>query len=128
MEMMKIIGVGITGAVAAITVRQYKPEMAVPIGIATAAILFLMVLSQVGYVIDVIRMTADRLNLNPEYITAILKMIAVAYLAQIGAEICRDAGQNAIAAKIELAGKILIVVLSVPILLSLMNLLIGLLP
>lgn len=128
MEMLKIIGVGITGAVAAITVRQYKPEMAVPIGIATAAILFLMVLSQVGYVIDVIRMTADRLNLNPEYITAILKMIAVAYLAQIGAEICRDAGQNAIAAKIELAGKILIVVLSVPILLSLMNLLIGLLP
>lgn len=128
MEMLKIIGVGITGAVAAITVRQYKPEMAVPIGIATAAILFLMVLSQVGYVIDVIRMTADRLNLNPEYITAILKMIAVAYLAQIGAEICRDAGQNAIAAKVELAGKILIVVLSVPILLSLMNLLIGLLP
>lgn len=128
MEMLKIIGVGITGAVAAITVRQYKPEMAVPIGIATAVILFLMVLSQVGYVIDVIRMTADRLNLNPEYITAILKMIAVAYLAQIGAEICRDAGQNAIAAKIELAGKILIVVLSVPILLSLMNLLIGLLP
>lgn len=128
MEMLKIIGVGITGAVAAITVRQYKPEMAVSIGIATAVILFLMVLSQVGYVIDVIRMTADRLNLNPEYITAILKMIAVAYLAQIGAEICRDAGQNAIAAKIELAGKILIVVLSVPILLSLMNLLIGLLP
>lgn len=128
MEMIKIIGVGIMGAIAAITVKEYKPAMAVPIGISTAVILFFMVLSQVKYVIDIIKMTASGLNLNMEYIAAILKMIAVAYLAQFGAEICRDAGQKAIAAKIELAGKVIIVVLSVPILLALMNLLMGLLP
>ncbi len=128
MDMIKIIGVGITGAVAALTVKQYKPEMALPIGIVTAVLLFLMVLSQVNYVIDIIRMTASGINIKPEYISAILKMIAVAYLTQFGAEMCRDAGQNAIAAKVELAGKILIVVLSIPIMLSLMNLLLGLLP
>lgn len=128
MEMVKIIGVGLVGAVAALIVKEYKPQMAVPIGIATAVLLFFMILSQVGYVVDIITMTAARLNLNMEYITAILRMIAVAYLSQFGAEICRDAGQNAIAAKIELAGKVLIVVLSVPVLLALMNLLIGLLP
>lgn len=128
MEMVKIIGVGLVGAVAALIVKEYKPQMAVPIGIATAVLLFFMILSQVGYVVDIITMTAARLNLNMEYITAILRMIAVAYLSQFGAEICRDAGQNAIAAKIELAGKVLIVVLSIPVLLALMNLLIGLLP
>lgn len=128
MEMVKIIGVGLVGAVAALIVKEYKPQMAVPIGIATAVLLFFMILSQVGYVVDIITMTAARLNLNMEYMTAILRMIAVAYLSQFGAEICRDAGQNAIAAKIELAGKVLIVVLSIPVLLALMNLLIGLLP
>ena len=93
MDMIKIIGVGITGAVAALTVKQYKPEMALPIGIVTAVLLFLMVLSQVNYVIDIIRMTASGINIKPEYISAILKMIAVAYLTQFGAEMCRDAGQ-----------------------------------
>ncbi len=128
MDMIKIIGVGILGAAFALIVKEYKPQMALGVGITTAIVVFLMILSQVEYVVEIIYMTTSRLNLNMEYIAAILRMIAVSYLSQFGSEICRDAGQNAIAAKIELAGKIIIVALSVPILLALMNLLIGLLP
>lgn len=128
MEMLKIIGVGLTGAVAALTVKQYKPELAAVVGTATAVILFFMLLSQVSYVLSIIEMMASNIQIKQEYIAAVFKMIAMAYLSQLGSEMCRDAGQNAIAAKIELAGKVLIVVFSIPILLSLMNLLLGLLP
>ena len=121
MEIVKIIGVGIVGAMAALIVKEYKPSLAIPVSIITAVILFLMVLSQIGYVFGVINQIAAKLNINTEYILTIIRIIGVAYLSQFGSEVCRDAGQNAVAAKVELAGKVLIVV-------TLMNLLIGLLP
>ncbi len=128
MEIVKIIGVGIVGAMAALIVKEYKPSLAIPVSIITAVILFLMVLSQIGYVFGVINQIAAKLNINTEYILTIIRIIGVAYLSQFGSEVCRDAGQNAVAAKVELAGKVLIVVMSLPVLITLMNLLIGLLP
>ncbi|MBR5157204.1 MAG: stage III sporulation protein AD [Clostridia bacterium] len=128
MEILKIMGVAIVGAVSALILKEYKPQLAIVVAIATAVVLFLMVLSQVEYVLNVVTITATGLDLNTEYIAAIFKMIGISYLSQFGSEICRDAGQNAIAAKVELAGKIMIVALSVPILIELMNLLVNLLP
>ncbi len=128
MEIIKIMGVAIVGAVSALIIKEHKPQMAIVVGIATAAVLFLMILSQVEYVLNVVTITATGLEINTEYIAAIFKMIGISYLSQFGSEICRDAGQNAIAAKVELAGKIMIVALSVPILIELMNLLVSLLP
>lgn len=128
MEIVKIIGVGIVGAMAALIVKEYKPSLAIPVSIITAVLLFLMVLSQIGYVFGVINQIAAKLNINTEYILTIIRIIGVAYLSQFGSEVCRDAGQNAVAAKVELAGKVLIVVMSLPVLITLMNLLIGLLP
>ncbi len=128
MEIVKIIGVGIVGAMAALIVKEYKPSLAIPVSIITAVLLFLMVLSQIEYVFSVINQIAAKLNINTEYILTIIRIIGVAYLSQFGSEVCRDAGQNAVAAKVELAGKVLIVVMSLPVLITLMNLLIGLLP
>ncbi len=128
MDMIKVLGVGITGAVLALVVKESKPQIALVISISAAAILMLMILSQIEYVLNVVYVTASSININMEHISAIFKMIGVSYLSQIGSLICKDAGQSAIAAKVELAGKIIIVVLSIPILLELMNLLVGLLP
>jgi stage III sporulation protein AD len=128
MDMIKVLGVGITGAVLALVVKDSKPQIALVISISAAAVLMLMILSQIEYVLNVVYVTASSININMEHISAIFKMIGVSYLSQIGSLICKDAGQSAIAAKVELAGKIIIVVLSVPILLELMNLLVGLLP
>ena len=105
MEIVKIIGVGIVGAMAALIVKEYKPSLAIPVSIITAVLLFLMVLSQIGYVFGVINQIAAKLNINTEYILTIIRIIGVAYLSQFGSEVCRDAGQNAVAAKVELAGR-----------------------
>ncbi len=128
MDVIKIVILGIVGTFMVLMLKEPKPQIALAVTIATASTLFFMLLSGLWYVVDVVKITADKINLNPEYIAAIFRMTGVAYLAQFGADVCRDAGQTAIASKIELAGKVSIVVLSIPILLALFNMLIGLLP
>lgn len=71
---------------------------------------------------------ATNANLNMVYVETILKIIGIAYIAEFGAQITRDAGQGAIAAKIELAGKVLILVMAIPILTVLIETIISLLP
>ncbi len=128
MEMIKIIGIGLSGMVTALVLKEYKPVFAVCVGGLTAAVIFLLMLEQISYVFDVTGMIAARLAINTEYIAIIIRIIGIAYIARFGSELCRDAGQNAIAQKIELAGKIMIVATSVPILTAVLNLLIGVLP
>jgi len=128
MDIMQIIGIGISGAIAAILLKEYKPVYSVSIGIITAGTIFLLLLSEIRYIFDVIGAISLRLSINSDYLRIIIRIIGIAYLARFGTEICRDAGQNAIAQKIELAGKIMIVTASIPILTAVLNLLIGILP
>ena len=128
MDMMKLIGIGVTGAVTAILLKEYKPVYAVCVGIATSAFIFFMTLSEIGYVFSVIDTISQRLSLQSDYIKTIIRIIGLSYLSRFGSEICRDAGQNAIAQKIEFAGKVMIIVSGIPIITSVLNLLIGILP
>lgn len=62
------------------------------------------------------------------YLNTVLRIVAIAYIAQFGAQICRDAGESAIGGKIELAGKIMIMFLAVPMLLVILDSVLQLLP
>ena len=128
MDMIQIIAIGISGAVLALVLKEYKPVFSVCVGIITAALIFLLVLSRLRYALEVVQMLADRLSIDMEYISIIIRIIGISYVARLGSEVCRDAGQNAVAQKIEIAGKIMIVAASIPILTSVLNVLLGILP
>ncbi|NHM27823.1 stage III sporulation protein AD [Desulfofundulus sp. TPOSR] len=128
MEIMQIVGLGIVAAVLAVTIRHNKPEMAMLLSIAAGIILFMMVLGKIGAVIDVLRELSTRANLNMVYLGTILKIVAIAYIADFGAQICRDAGEGAVASKIEFAAKVLILVLAVPIMIAVLQSLLKLVP
>lgn len=128
MDMIQIMGIGISGTIAAIILKEYKPMYALCIAAITATVIFLLMLSEISYILDVIRMISSRISIDDQYIGTIIRIIGIAYLSRFGSEICRDAGQNAIAQKIELAGKIMIVTASIPLLTAVLNLLIGILP
>jgi stage III sporulation protein AD len=127
-EIMQIVGLGIVAAVLAVTIRHNKPEMAMLLSIAAGIILFMMVLGKIGAVIDVLRELSTRANLNMVYLGTILKIVAIAYIADFGAQICRDAGEGAVASKIEFAAKVLILVLAVPIMIAVLQSLLKLVP
>lgn len=128
MEIIQIVGIGIIATILSVILRQQKPEFALQVSIVTGLIIFIFVIGKLNYVIEVLNNLAKRVDMDLLYFTTILKVIGVAYIAEFGAQIARDAGEGAIASKVELAGKILIMVLAVPVLTSLLDLIIKIIP
>ena len=128
MDIMQIVGIGVVAAVLAVTIRQNKPEFAISLSIVTGIIIFLAVIGKIGSVIDVLKELSNRANLSTVYLATILKIIAIAYIADFGSQICRDAGEGALAVKIEFAAKILVLVLAVPIVAAVLQALLKLVP
>ncbi len=128
MDIVKIIGIGIVGSLASLVVKEIKPSSAVGISLATVTVIFMYAVSSLSYCIEVINLIAESLSVKSEHVGTVIKMIGVAYLADFGAQVSKDAGENAISAKIELAGKVIMVTMSIPVLISLLNLLVSIIP
>ncbi len=91
-------------------------------------VIFLFLIDQVFEVIRMLERIAINANVNLIYVETILKIVGIAYIAEFGAQITKDAGQGAIASKIELAGKILILAMAIPILTVIIETIINLIP
>ena len=118
MDVFKIVSLGIAAAVLAVFVKNWRREIALQISLIAAALMFFYVLPYLKTVFEVFRDISERVGMDVKYITIVLKVIGIAYVAQFGAELCRDAGETAIASKIEFGAKVMIVALSVPVMYS----------
>lgn len=123
-DIVQVIGLAIVATVIIAVIKAQRPEIAIQISIAAGIIVFTMILGKISAVIELLNSYAERININTVYISTLLKIVGIAYIAEFGAEVCKDAGESAIASKVELAGKVVIIVLAVPILTSLMDLII----
>lgn len=128
MDILQIVGFCVVAAVLLTVIRRDRPEIALQVGLAVAAVVFLMIADRLLGVLTVLRDLAVRSNVNLMYLNVVLKIIGVAYVAEFGAQICRDANESAIAGKVELAGKVIILALAVPIVIAVMEAIIRLLP
>ncbi len=115
MDIFKIIGIGLAGGVLSMTVKQYKKEYAILVGLATVTVILFFTLDTLSSVISQISLITEKSGVDTRYFAAVMKVVGVAYVTQFGAEILRDGGENAIALKVELAGKIFILGLTLPI-------------
>jgi len=128
MEILQIVGLCLVATVIIIVLKSHRPEIAIQISIITGIVVFFLVVTKLTAVIDLLKDFMNRANIDMAYVNILLKIIGIAYIAEFGAEICRDAGETSIASKIELAAKVIIVVLAVPIISSLLELLIRIMP
>ncbi|MDD2443046.1 MAG: stage III sporulation protein AD [Desulfotomaculaceae bacterium] len=126
MDVLQIVAIGLIATVLIVVVKSQRPEMALLLSIAAGVILFLLVLGKIGAIMDIIRDLADRAGISMVYLGTILKIVGIAYIAEFGAQICRDAGEGAVATKLEFAAKILIMVLAVPIVVAVLQALLKL--
>lgn len=128
MEILQIVGIGFI-AVALLTVlKQQKPEIAVLLSIAAGVTIFLLVIGKISSIIQVLEKLAVSADVNDFYIITILKIAGIAYIGDFGAQVCRDAGESAVASKIEFAAKVLVLIIALPILVGLLETIIRLLP
>lgn len=128
MEMIQIVGIGIIASVLIIVIKEQKPMFAFLLASFTGLFLLLFVLGKIEAIITVIEDLANRSGIPSIYLKTILKIIGIAYIAELGAQIVRDAGQEGIASKIEFAGKVFILVMAIPIISVIVETILGLLP
>jgi len=120
-EIAQVIGLAIIVTVIGAVLKQIKPEMALQLSILAGVAIFLLVMDKIRLVVELLQKLADQANVSSYYLFIVLKIVGVAYLAEFGCQICKDAGENALAVKVELAAKIFVVILAIPIIVAIME-------
>lgn len=126
MEIIKILGVSIFAVIMIIILKGYRPEMALVLSIVTGIGIMLFAIYKMSSVINILNDLVTKSGINKDFLLIIIKVIGIAYIVEFGKNICIDAGQSSIATKLEMAGKVIIVVLTIPLISSLVNVLTGL--
>ena len=128
MEIVKIIGVGLIATIILAIIRTYKPELTIYVSIIAGAIIFSMVMDNLSAIIDLLTNLSKKSGINAQYVAILLKISGIAILSEFAVSVCKDLGETAVATKIDLAGKIIIISISIPIISALLELLIKILP
>lgn len=115
MDILAIVGIGVIGVSLAVLLKQYKPEYAVAVSLVVGVVIFAVVAANLTPVIDQLNALLDQTKMPREYIEILIKALGICFLTQIACDTCKDAGQTAIASKLEIAGKLAILALSLPL-------------
>lgn len=121
MNMMQVGILGVAGVLFAVQLKQEKAEVAIYLCVVISLMVFFAILSNLRVLVDTIQEIGSYINIDDTYITTLLKMLGITYLAEFASGICKDAGYQTIAVQIEMFGKVTILVLSLPILLTLLR-------
>ena len=125
---IKIIGIGLVALIIIILLKQYKPEFAIYISLLAGVLILLLVMDQLTQVISLLQSLASKASINSTFLAILLKITGIAFLAEFAVSVCKDAGEGAIASKIEIGSKIIIIAMSIPIISSLLEIILKILP
>jgi stage III sporulation protein AD len=128
MDILQIVGLGIIASIIIVVLKAQRPEIAIQVSIITGIVIFILIVNKLAAVLALLSSFSAKADIDMTYMGLLLKIIGIAYISEFGAEICKDAGEAAIASKIELAGKVIVMVLAVPIVTSLLDLIIKIMP
>ena len=125
-EIIKIVAIGLISLVIIIILKQYKPEFDIYISIITGLIIIYMVINRLEGIINLLKTISNKSGINNQFLELLLKITGIAFLTEFAINLCKDAGENAIASKIEIGSKVVIVSMSIPIISSLLEIIIKL--
>ncbi len=128
MEIIRIIGVGLISVIIIVILKQYKPEFAIYASILSGAVILFLVMDKLAGTINIISSIASKANINSNFLEILLKITGIAFLTEFAVSICKDAGESAIANKIDMGGKIIVIAMSIPIVSALLELIAQILP
>lgn len=125
-SVIKIIGVGLVALIAIIIIKQYKPEFAIYISIIAGVIILYMIIDEFKNIIYLLQSISSKSGVNNDFLALLLKITGIALLTEFAISICKDSGENAIANKIEIGSKVIIISMSIPIISSLLEVILKL--
>jgi stage III sporulation protein AD len=127
-HILQLVGIGLTATVLIAVLRPKAPQFAMLIGMVAGIILLLNVVESMESVIQTLSDLATAAKVDHSFLATVLKIIGIAYIVEFAAQVARDAQEGALAGKIELAGKVGIVILALPIITGVIETLVHLLP
>lgn len=128
MEIIKIIGIGLISLIMIIIIKGYRPEFAIYISLIAGVLIFSLIFGKISGIIEMINNLANKSWVNKEFLGLLIKITGIAILTEFAVSICKDSGESAIASKIDIGGKVTIIAISIPIISSLLETVIKVLP
>ena len=128
MDIIKIIGIGFIALIIIIVIKQYKPEFTIYISLIAGSIILIMVFDKISAIINLLSDLSNKTSINNQFLVLLIKITGIAFLTEFAVSVCNDSGETAIANKIDIGGKIIIISMSIPIIASLLETVIKILP
>lgn len=128
MEIVQVVGLGIVATIFIILLKEDRPEIGLQLTVVVGIIISLMMIDKIILALQLLKELSQKANIDDNNFNIILKIIGISYIAEFGSQICKDAGSFSTASKIEFAAKIIIMTLSLPIIISVINLILNILP
>ena len=121
MTVVTISIIGIAAVLMAVQLKGLKGEYGIYLAAAAGLVIFFYSAGKLQVIVEVARRIEEYIQINNVYLTTLLKMIGITYIAEFSAGICKDAGYGALGTQIEIFGKLSILAVSMPILLALLE-------
>ena len=115
MDFFQVIGIALIGAIAAVLLRQSRPELGMMVSLAGGVILISLGLDVVRQAFSSVQGLLQRGGIEGEYAEILFKSLGICIIAQAGADACKDSGEKAIGAKVEFLGKLAVLTVSLPL-------------
>lgn len=128
MEIIKIIGIGLIALVIILILKQYKPEYAIYVSLIAGILILTLSLGQLSGIINLLKDISSKANINTKFLSLLLKITGISFLTEFAVSVSKDSGETAIANKIDLGGKVLIIVISIPIITALLETVLKIIP
>ena len=126
MNIIGIVGTALIAAIFAVTLKRYNQEYAVIISIIAGVVILVEILRNISPAVREITTLLSGVGLTQEYGLILFKTLGICFLAQFAADSCRDAGESALAGRIELCGRLVLLGMAVPVMSQLMEKITGL--
>ena len=121
MNIIQIVSFSIVATFIIVILKQYKSEYAILTSVVAGCTILFFAISKVSSIFSLLQNLINTLGINQEFFVILLKITGIAYLIEFASNVCKDAGETAIASKVEIAGKILIVTISIPVISTLLD-------
>ncbi len=115
MEIIALSVIAVIAAIISVLLKKYNPEYSIILSLCAGVLILFMIISKVTPIVDKMKDLISTTGMPAEYTSILLRTLGICFLTQFSADSCKDAGESAMASKVELAGKIFIIVIALPL-------------
>ncbi len=119
--MVQVAIIGVVAALLTLQLKGMKSDYAIYVVLGAGIIIFFFSIEKIQYILEAIKKIEGYISVNKSYLTTLLKIVGITYISEFASNICKDAGNSSIAGQIEIFSKLMILAISTPIILALLE-------